>query len=146
MRRHFHAILILAVTVAFFLPALGGMQGLVLCLSSSRHIAIEASHAPPSCALLCEDGARSLNFATDQPTPRCGCTDIALPSLDLLTYRVRSAVPALPQATSSVAVIDSRSLERLIDCGRSTAAFGGQSASDGAPPGLIALRTIVLHI
>jgi len=146
MRRHVHAILIFAATVVTCLSALGGMQGLLLCLSSSGHIAIEASHVPTSCAPQCEDGAQSLDLAADQSTPLCGCTDIAIPSLDIRTDRVRSAQAVVPHATSSVAVIDARSLERMTDRGRSAAVFGGQAASDGASPGLSALRTIVLRI
>ncbi len=70
------------------LQASGGLQGLVLCLSSSGHFAIEAAHVDPNCAPTCNtaDAKTDDSGEWDETTHPC-CVDVMLARVDYRSDR-----------------------------------------------------------
>ena len=70
--------------VAWFLFALGGGEGLVLCFGDDGHVAVETSAIETCCKSLSNSGLReiprsSLNSKDEHSLPSCGtCMDIPL--------------------------------------------------------------------
>lgn len=139
--------MILAVTVASFLPAFGGMRGLMFCFSSGGHVAIEASHSDPSCASLCEeDGERRPGDGETGDLAPHDCFDVTLSSVDLRVDRVQWERPTLPDSTSAPALIDLLHVDALLSSDPNRRFSSGDALEPGPSPGLAALRTIVLRI
>lgn len=83
------AILGLWVALTCSVQAIGGIQGLVLCLSAQGHIAIESAHdGPQSCADACApaDDSSGVSAFLDVHADPC-CVDVSLGRIDMRTDR-----------------------------------------------------------
>jgi hypothetical protein len=79
MRKAPNLIMTLIVALALSMHALGGMRGLVLCLSTGGHVAVESTHLDPSCVNLCGLlSAQSADQARMAQIDSHSCTDITL--------------------------------------------------------------------
>ena len=105
------AILGLWIALTCSVQAIGGIQGLVLCLSSQGHIAIESAHdGPQSCADACApaDEASSASEFIDVHVDPC-CVDVSLGQIDMrIDRRSESLNDSDVETPQFLAVVESR--------------------------------------
>ncbi|MCE9595830.1 MAG: hypothetical protein K8S98_16695 [Planctomycetes bacterium] len=95
--------------VAYLLAGVSSVEGLVLCVGPSGHVAIEAAAAPGDCGGCALDQERGPSEAPAdvERSPECPCDDVQLPSAGRLAQKSSSnrwadpclqALPAIPVA------------------------------------------------
>lgn len=87
--RRFGFILAFWVALTASVQSIGGLQGLVLCLSSRGHVALEMAHfGDPECDPNCDPtSSGAFDLADADSTVHPCCTDITLARIDLRTDR-----------------------------------------------------------
>lgn len=91
-------ILALWIALTASVQAIGGLEGLVLCVSTRGHIALELAHRDPSCATSCETAFSAVDEAAIEAALESCCTDVAFARLDLRTDR-RGVAPDASDVT-----------------------------------------------
>lgn len=140
MARRFAPITLMLLAFAVALPGLGGLRGMVLCVASEGHVAVEPTHAVPSCATECDDAPPSPDahaVASDDHS----CLDIPLGAFDLTVERTRCA-PVPVDATGDTPT--AHGFVAAAPFVRATAPIGPRDTRP--PPQLARVRTVILRV